>query len=142
MIVAEAAIQALTFGDCLRENPPTSHIYQTHLAFSGQVLDLTFGAMPSIESIDIASPTRSGAVERSPCYALPLNAEPPACHINDHRLSAGCREAEPAREGFSFEGYLLAQLRSLPPFRTDGYCASVATRYSHFCCAAKSADKL
>ena len=98
---------------------------------------MTFGATPSIESIDIASPNWSGAVERSPCYALPLNAEPPACHINDHRLSAGCRWAEPAREGFSLEGYLLTQLGSLPPFHTDGFCVSMTTRYSHFCFGAE-----
>ena len=56
---------------------------------------------------------RSGVVERFACYALSLNAEPPACRTNDYRLSAGCREAEPAREGFTSEGYPLARLRSL-----------------------------
>ena len=64
---------------------------------------MTFGAVPSIELIGIASPHGSGVVERSPCCALPLNAEPLACHIDDCQLSAGYREVEPAREGFVFQ---------------------------------------
>ena len=46
----------------------------------------------------MASPERLGAVERSPHYAPSLNAEPLACHTDDHQLSAGYREVEPARE--------------------------------------------
>ena len=75
---------------------------------------MTFGAMPSIKTIDVVSPCRLGAVERSPHYALPLNAEPLTSHIDDSQLSAGYRKVEPAREGFSSEGYLLTQLGSLP----------------------------
>ena len=62
---------------------------------------MTFGAVPSIELIGIASPHGSGVVERSPCCALPLNAEPLACHTNDCQLSAGCCLAEPAHTSFS-----------------------------------------
>ena len=62
---------------------------------------MTFGAVPSIELIGIASPHGSGVVERSPCYALPLNAEPLACHTNDRQLSTGCCLAEPVHTSFS-----------------------------------------
>ena len=75
---------------------------------------LTFGAMPSLPIIDVVSPLGLGAVERSPHYALPLNAEPLTSHIDDSQLSAGYRKVEPAREGFSGEGYLLTQLGSSP----------------------------
>ena len=33
-------------------------VFRTHLAFTGQVLNMTFGAMPSIGFIDVASPLR------------------------------------------------------------------------------------
>ena len=59
----------------------------------------------------MASPERLGAVERSPHYAPSLNAEPLACHTDDHQLSAGYREVEPARE--KLKGSPLTQLRSL-----------------------------
>ena len=78
--------------------------------------------MPSIKTIDVTSPRGLGAVERSPHYALPLNAEPLTSHIDDSQLSAGYRKVEPAREGFSGEGYRLTQLGSLPrpwPIKAD-----------------------
>ena len=64
--------------------------------------DLTFGAMPSIGPIYIASPYGLGAVERSPHYALPLNAETPTSHVDDSRLSAGYLAVLPARVDFTF----------------------------------------
>jgi hypothetical protein len=70
--------------------------------------------MPSIKTIDVASPIRLGTVERFPHYALPLNAEPLTSHIDDSQLSAGFRKELPAREDFSGEGCLLTQLGSLP----------------------------
>ena len=66
--------------------------------------------MPSIQTINVASPLRLGAVERSPHYALPLNAETLTSHIDDSQLSAGSRKGVPAREGFSGEGCPLTQL--------------------------------
>jgi len=75
---------------------------------------MNFGAMPSFPIIDVVSPLRLGAVERSPHYALPLNAEPLTSHIDDSQLSAGSHEGLPAREDFSGEGCLLTQLGSLP----------------------------
>ena len=107
-------------------------VFRTHSAFTGQVLNMTFGAMPSIGSIDVASPLRSGAVERSPCYALPLNAEPPASHIDDSRLSAGYLSVLPARMGFT-----LVRATHLPswghrqiPHRSIGLRVET-TRHSH-----------
>ena len=74
---------------------------------------LIFGAIPSILPIILVSPLRLGAVERSPRYTLPLNAEPPTSQNDDRRLSAGCRLAEPARGAFSLEGQCsFAQLRA------------------------------
>ena len=70
--------------------------------------------MPSIQTINVASPLRLGAVERSPHYALPLNAETLTSHIDDSQLSAGSRKGVPAREGFSGEGCPLTQLGLLP----------------------------
>ena len=58
---------------------------------------MTFGAIPSIEPIDIVSPLRLGAVELSPHYALLLNAEPLISHIDDNQLSVGYRKVEPTR---------------------------------------------
>jgi len=61
--------------------------------------------MPSVESIDVASPSYwSGAVKRSPCYALLLNAEPPTSYIDNSRLSAGYLSVLPARMSFTFRG--------------------------------------
>ena len=60
-------------------------------------MSLTFGAIPSIEPIDIVSPLRLGAVELSPHYALLLNAEPLISHIDDNQLSVGYRKVEPTR---------------------------------------------
>jgi len=60
-------------------------------------VSLTFGAIPSIEPIDIVSPLRLGAVELSPHYALLLNAEPLISHIDDNQLSVGYRMVEPTR---------------------------------------------
>ena len=68
----------------------------------------------------MASPSRLGAVERSPHYALPLNAEPLACHTDDRQLSAGYREVEPARE--KLKGSSLTQLRSLPDSVSNTLC--------------------
>ena len=50
---------------------------------------LIFGAILSIIPSGIASPSRLGAVELSPYYTLPLNAETLACHTDDHQLSVG-----------------------------------------------------
>ena len=58
--------------------------------------------MPSIGFIYIASPHGLGAVERSPHYALPLNAETPASHVDDSRLSAGYLSVLPARVDLTF----------------------------------------
>ena len=63
---------------------------------------MTFGAIPSIEPIDIASPFRLGAVERSPHYALLLNAESLISHIDDNQLSVGYRKVEPTRADLRF----------------------------------------
>ena len=52
---------------------------------------MIYGAMPSVTTIDVVSPFRLGAVERSPHYALQLNAEPLTSHIDDSQLSAGSR---------------------------------------------------
>ena len=84
-----------------------------HFAWQGGVV-VIYGAMPSVTTIDVVSPQGSGAVERSPHYALQLNAEPLTSHIDDSQLSAGYRKVEPAREGFSGEGCPLTQLGSRP----------------------------
>ena len=61
-----------------------------HFACEGVVL-VIYGAMPSFSTIDVVSPLGLGAVERSPHYALQLNAEPLTSHIDDSQLSAGSR---------------------------------------------------
>ena len=61
-----------------------------HFACEGVVV-VIYGAMPSFSTIDVVSPLGLGAVERSPHYALQLNAEPLTSHIDDGQLSAGSR---------------------------------------------------
>ena len=68
-------------------------------------MKLTFGAIPSIEPIDIASPLRLGVVERSPHYAPLLNAEPLISHIDDNQLSVGYRKVEPTHADIQLSAY-------------------------------------
>ena len=70
-------------------------------------------------------------VERSPLYAPLLNAEPLTSHTDDSQLSAGCRQAEPAREGFSIEGYPLTQLGSSPNSVMALHLSLLGYLYSH-----------
>ena len=82
----------MTFGESLREFHPefllkitlrTLSLYQAKHV-------MTFRAIPSVIPSSIASPKkRLGAVKLSPYYALPLNAEPLACHTVDRQLSVG-----------------------------------------------------
>ena len=109
----------MTFGGFQSANSPSAHFLGVTWPARGQA-EMTFGAVPSIELIGIASPHGSGVVERSPCYALPLNAEPLACHTDDYQLSAGYRLVLPARE--KFRVFSLSQLRSLPDSMSNTGC--------------------
>ena len=88
---------------------------------------LTFGAIPSIEPIDIASPLRLGAVELSPHYALLLNAEPLISHIDDYQLSVGYRKVEPTRADLRLPAYRAEDYR----YTHRQYCLILATYHSH-----------
>ena len=89
---------------------------------------LTFGAIPSIEPIDIVSPLRLGAVELSPHYALLLNAEPLISHIDDNQLSVGCRMAEPTRADLRLSAYRAEDNR----YTQRQVSLILATYYSYF----------